>query len=698
MIAQQLGWRVKERTVNPRILFAAALSFAAVAHADPRPFTPKDLTTLDRVSNPKLSPDGRYVVYELRTVDYDDNKSSHSLWLIDIDHAGEGPHLLAASDGGAEDPHWSPDGKAIYFASARGGAKQIWRTDIAGAQATQVTQLPLEPGAFRITPDAKHLVVGIAVFPNCDTLACTKTRMDAKAAEKATGVLYDKLFVRHWDEWADGTRNALWSVALDDSGKAAGAPAPLMKGFDGDAPSKPFGGDEDFAIAPDGASVIFSARLAGRTEPWSTNFDLWRVPLDGSKAPENLTPGNPAWDAGPVFAPDGATLAYRAMKRPGFEADRYGIMLRDMKTGETHEIAGGWDRSPENLQWSGDGKTLFATAEDLGQVRIFAIDVAKGTVKPLTGEGHVAAFEAGPKGIVYAASTLDSPDQLYRIGPAGGHASQLTRHDMQQLAGIGFGAYEQFSFPGWNGETVYGYLVKPFNFKPDGKYPVALLIHGGPQSSMGNMFHYRWNAEAFSGAGYAAVMIDFHGSTGYGQAFTDSISTHWGDRPLEDLQKGLAFALSKYKFLDGERACALGGSYGGYMVNWIAGTWKAPFKCLVTHDGVFDNRMMGYSTEELWFSEWENGGLPWEHPEGYEKFNPVDHVADWSVPQLIIHGGRDFRIPDEQGLGAFTALQRKNVPSELLFFPTENHWVLKPQNSVQWYKAVLGWMDKWTRK
>jgi dipeptidyl aminopeptidase/acylaminoacyl peptidase len=675
----------------------AALSVTTAAHAD-RPFTAKDLATLDRVSNPKLSPDGRYVVYDLRTVDYDDNKSAHALWLIDLEKTGDAPHRLAASDGGASDPYWSPDGKAIYFASARSGGNQVWRTDPSGAQAVQVTNLPLEVGSFAVAPDGRHIVLSAAVFPDCDTLACSKARIDAKAASKATGVLYDKLFVRHWDEWADGTRNQLWTLTLDGAGKAAGEPVPLMKGFDGDSPTKPFGGDEDFAIAPDSSAVIFSARLAGRTEPWSVNFDLWRVPLDGSKAPEDITAGNPAWDAGPVFSPDGSKLAYRAMKRPGFEADRYWIMVRDLKSGDTREIASTWDRSPESLQWSADGKTLFATADDVGQTRLFAIDAATGAVKPLTGDGHVAAADAGPKGIVFAQSTLDSPDQLYRIGLTGGSPTQLTHHDAQQLAGVGFGKYEQFSFPGWNGETVHGYVVKPYGFQDGKTYPVALVIHGGPQGSMGNIFHYRWNAEAIAGAGYAVVMIDFHGSTGYGQAFTDSISTHWGDRPLEDLRKGWAFALSKYKFLDGNRACALGGSYGGYMVNWIAGNWKEPFKCLIDHDGLFDNRMMAYSTEELWFSEWENGGLPWEKPEGYERFNPVNHVANWSVPELVIHGGRDFRIPDEQGLGAFTALQRKGVPSEFLFFPQENHWVLKPQNSVEWYGAVLGWMDRWTGK
>src|SRR3569833_566280 len=307
--------------------------------------------------------------------------------------------------------------------------------------------------------------------------------MDAKAASKTTGVLYDKLFVRHWDEWADGTRSALWAVPLDASGKAEGEPVPLMKGFDGDSPSKPFGGNEDFDIAPDSASVVFSARLAGKTEPWSTNFDLWRVPLDGSKAPENLTASNLAWDAGPVFSPDGSKLAYRAMKRPGFEADRYWVEVRDLKSGETHEIAAAWERSPDSLQWAADGKTLYTTADDVGQVRLFAIDVASGAVKPLTNDGHVAAADVGKTAIVYAQNSLASPDQIYSIGLAGGAPTQLTHHDAQQLAGVAFGKYEQFSFPGWNNESVHGYVVKPYGYQDGKTYPVALMIHGGPQAS-----------------------------------------------------------------------------------------------------------------------------------------------------------------------------------------------------------------------
>ncbi|MES2032554.1 MAG: S9 family peptidase, partial [Pseudomonadota bacterium] len=488
----------------------------------------------------------------------------------------------------------------------------------------------------------------------------------------------------------------LYVVTLDAKG-VAGEPVAVMAGFDGDAPSKPFGDESEFTFTPDGQRVIFSARLAGKTEPWSTNFDLYLAPADGSAAPRNMTQANKAWDTGPVMSPDGKFGAYRAMKRPGFEADRWQIMIRDEATQTERPIAVNWDRSADAIAWAPDGKTLYALAQDVGQTRLFAIDIASDKVTPLTGPGHVSSFDVGPKGIVYAQDTLGGPAQLYSIGfRPGSKPVKLTSVNADKMAGVELGDFEQFSFPGWNGETVHGYLVKPVDFDPSKTYPVAFLIHGGPQGSFGNLFHYRWNAQAYAGAGYAVVMIDFHGSTGYGQAFTDSISQHWGDRPLEDLQKGWAHALKTYSFLDGERACALGGSYGGYMVNWIAGNWNEPWKCLVNHDGVFDNRSMAYSTEELWFSEWENGGVPWKATGTIEKFNPVNHVQDWKKPMLVIQGGRDFRIPTEQALGTFTALQRQGIDSRLLYFPEENHWVLKPQNTVQWHDEVLGWLNKYT--
>ncbi|HVT36542.1 MAG TPA: S9 family peptidase, partial [Nevskiaceae bacterium] len=439
----------------------------------------------------------------------------------------------------------------------------------------------------------------------------------------------------------------------------------------------------------------FSVRIAGKTEPWSTNFDIYRVPADGSKAPENLTASNPAWDTSPLFSADGNTLYYRAMKRPGFEADRFWLMEKNLKTGAVREIAPRWDRSPDALALSPDGRSIYCYADDIGQRPLFAVDIATGNVTRISGQGTVSGFTLAADGIVYAQNSLTSPDQLYRAGLDGASPVALTTHNAATLAQIQFGAVEQFSFPGWNGDTVYGHVVKPWNYVKGKKYPVAFIVHGGPQGSMGNDWHYRWNPSIYAGWGYAVVFIDFHGSTGYGQAFTDAISGHWGDRPLEDLQKGWAYALQKYDFLDARHAAALGASYGGYMMNWIAGNWQDAFQCLVSHDGVFDNRMMNYSTEELWFDEWENGGTQYEKPEAYEQFNPINHVAQFKTPMLVIHSEKDFRIPAEQGIGLFTALQRRGIPSQLLIFPDENHWVLKPQNSMQWHDTVHAWLQKW---
>jgi acylaminoacyl-peptidase len=698
LVVRLLNNRVTSRPANApetrmfltpkNLLIAAALVAAGSAQA--RPFTAKDLVTLDRVSDPHLSPDGKTVAYDVRSTDLAANKGVHAIWTVCTD-CGAAETLRITNAG---NPRWSPDGSAIYFLSSRSGSSQVWRAaQGGGAPPVQVTHLPLDVGTFRLAPDGKTLVVSQAVFADCETPACTRQRQDAHAAQKSTGTLYTKLFVRHWDEWADGTRNHLFALHLGANGVASGDPMPLMAHFDGDVPGKPFGGDEDFAISPDSRTLIFSARLAGRSEPWSTNFDLFLAPLDASLPPQDITPRNTAWDAAPLFSPDGTRLAYKAMKRPGFEADRFGIIVRTLKTGATFEIDPEWDRSPEKLAWSADGNTLYATAADTGRGLLFRIDVKTGAVTKLTGDGHVGDFDVAGPTLVYAKDSLGGPAELFRLG-----GGQITHADTKQLAGVAFAPYEQFSFTGWNNETVHGYVMKPYGYEPGKTYPVAFIVHGGPQGSFGDDWSYRWNPQFYAGAGFASVFIDFHGSNSYGQAFTDSISGHWGDRPLEDLRKGWAAALAKYKFLDGNRACALGASYGGFMVYWMAGNWNTPWKCFVDHDGVFDNRMMGYSTEELWFSEWENGhATPWENPRNYERFNPIDHVADWTKPMLVIHSAHDYRIPLEQGLAAFTALQRKGVPSEFLTFPDENHWVLKPQNSLQWHDTVEAWLKRWTK-
>jgi dipeptidyl aminopeptidase/acylaminoacyl peptidase len=470
-----------------------------------------------------------------------------------------------------------------------------------------------------------------------------------------------------------------------------------MKTLEADAPPRPFGGADQLAFAPDGKSVVFTARAAGRTEAWTTNLDLFSAPVDGKRGPLNLTKDNPAQDSTPVFSPDGRQLAWLAMKRPGFESDRQAVMVRDWPDGKPRELAPAWDRSALSLAWSPDSKQLYVTADHLGQRAVFAIDVADGKVTEVVTQGTVTGVAVTATEAIVLHDSLTSAADLYRVPRSGGALTPVTQVNAEAFKTFTLGEPEQFSFTGANGDTVYGYVVKPAGFDKTKKYPLAFLIHGGPQGSFGNHWHYRWNPQTYAGHGYAVVMIDFHGSTGYGQAFTDSISGDWGGKPLEDLQKGLEAALAKYPFIDGNRACALGASYGGFMINWIAGNWSEPWKCLVNHDGNLDERFAYFATEELWFPEWEHGGTPWDNPAGYAKANPIDHVAKWKTPMLVVHGGKDFRVVESQGMAAFTVLQRKGIPSRLLYFPDENHWVLKPANSILWHDTVNAWLDRWTK-
>jgi len=667
---------------------------AEVESHTPHPFGIRDLVMMDRVGDPQLSPDGRYALYTVRSTDYAANKGVTAIYLLDLGKGGQPVKLVDK----ASTPRWAPQGDAFYYTAAKDGVSQLWRRGFANGKAvdsaTQVTHVALDVDGYKISPDGKKALLSYEVYTDCADLACTKERLDGRAADKSSGTVYNKLFVRHWDTWEDGRRSQLYIA--DINGGESAQPVLLSRGIDGDVPSKPFGGDDEFSFSPDGQTVYFDARIAGNSEPWSTNFDVYSVPADGSAAPKNLTADNLAWDANPVASPDGKTLYYLAMKEPGSEADRFAIMALDLSSGQKHEVDPSWDRSAGGLQISEDGKTLYATTDDNGQHPLFAIEAATGKVTKLVTDGSVGAYSLGKSRVLLSRDDLKRPADLYTATLTGKDLKQVTHYNAQRLKNVRVGDPEFFTFKGWNNETVQGYVVKPADYKRGKKYPVAFIIHGGPQGAMSNSWSYRWNAQTYAGQGFAVVTINFHGSTGYGQAFTESISGDWGGKPLEDLKLGWKSALGKYSFLDGDRACALGASYGGYMVYWMAGVWNEPWKCLVDHDGVFDARAMYYDTEELWFEEKENGGTQFEHPENYEKFNPINHVKDWRVPMLVVHSGKDFRIPDTQGLGAFTALQRRGIPSQLLHFPDENHWVLKPQNSVQWHETVNAWLKKWT--
>lgn len=676
----------------PLCLLAALPSLAAARGLDVR-----DLQKLDRVSSPVLSPDGSTVVFAKRIVDADVVKASSSLWVRNLLTRDMAPPKRLTPEGwNVNSPSFSPDGKTVYFLSAKSGTQQLYAMPLVGGAPRQLTAFALDVASYKVSPDGTRVLFSTDTFADCKAdFACTKKTLDDTAAKKSSGVVYDGLFVRHWDTWADGRRSRLFVAALPEGkAKPVSSATSLTDRLDGDAPSKPFGGADEYTWSPDGASVVAAIRVAGKGEAWSTNFDLYQVAADGSSAPVNLTASNPAWDTGPVFSADGKTLFYRAMKRPGFEADRFGLMAMDLATKQVREIAPSWDRSADGIVVAKDGATIYTTAQDVGQHPLFAVDVASGTAKPVVAEGSISAFDIAGDTLAFTRNTLKTGDQLFTTTLAGAPLRAITPSAQDMLKDVSFGDFEQFNFAGWNNETVHGYVVKPHDYVEGQKYPVAFLIHGGPQGSFGNGWSYRWNPQTYAGQGYAVVMIDFHGSTGYGQAFTDAISQHWGDRPLEDLQKGWAAAQQKYPFLDGGKACALGASYGGYMINWIAGNWNEPWKCLVNHDGVFDTRSMGYVTEELWFTEWENGGTPFDRPENYEKFNPVNHVAKWRVPMLVVQGEKDYRVPVDQGLSTFTALQRKGIESKLLYFPDENHWVLKPQNSILWHDTVNAWLKQ----
>ncbi len=677
------------------LLLVVAFAASAHAFAAPRPFEVKDLALLDRISDQALSPDGRTVALQLRETDFAGNRGKNSLWTVPA-AGGKAPMRL---HDGASSPQWSADGDAIFFLAPKNDVTQLWRIPAQGGTATEVSALALDIGSYAVSPKGDAVLFTVELFVDCANDAapidCTKRRLQKPADHKASGKLYDRLFVRHWDTWSDGRRSQLLIASITPDG-TLGQPKLLSAGIDGDIPSKPFGSASEYAFSADGATVYFGVRAAGDEEAWSTNFDVHSVPSDGSAAPTNLTAENPAWDAYPTPSKDGKTLYYLAMKRPGFEADRFGIWALDLASGAKREIAPNWDRSASALKLSADGKTLYTAADDNGEHPLFGIDIASGKVTRLVGDGTITAFDVGPKSLLIARDDLKRPGDLYITDARGKGLKTITRFNAAALKPLRVGDFEFFTFKGANGASVQGYVVKPVGFKANKQYPVAFIIHGGPQGAMNNGWSYRWNPQTYAGQGFAVVTINFHGSTGYGQAFTDSISQDWGGRPLEDLKLGWAAAQKKYKFLDADRACALGASYGGYMVNWIAGNWSDPWKCLVNHDGVFDTRSMGYSTEELWFTEWENGGTVYDTPENYEAFNPLNHVGKWRVPMLVIQGEKDFRIPTSQSLATFTALQRRGIPSQLLVFPDENHWVLKPQNSVQWHDTVNAWLKRWT--
>ena len=681
---------------------ASLLAIAIAAPADARQLTIDDVTMLSRVAAPDVSKDGHWFVWQQRETDLTIDGGRFDIWRLDLTRKGAAPEKLVADPKANESaPQFSPDGATVYFQSDKTDEDEVWSVPIAGGAPKQVTSFKGGMDGFKLAPTGDKLLIFADRKPGAPSLEPAREK---KAPDAGNARSYDQMFIRHWASWADDTRSQLFVLPLGADG-APGNGVAIEHGLVGDTPSKPFGGGEEISWSADGKTVFFALRQSPvpgvksdlPMEPLSVNLDIWSAPADGSSAPVNLTEANHGMDNLPTASPDGKSLAWFAMKRPGYEADRQVLMVRDLASGAVRALTESWDRSVGSIAWSPDSKRIIVTAEDTQETPIFSIDAASGKITRMTQQGSVSAVVPTAKGVVFAMNSLTAPDDFYWL--SGRRSVRLTSVNAARLAGIDMPEVTRFSFAGANNDTVWGYAVKPAGLAPGAKAPIAYMVHGGPQGSSNNSWSWRWNPAVFAGAGYGLVAVDFHGSTGYGQGFSDAIRDNWGGWPLEDLQKGLKAATDKFAWLDADNACALGASYGGYMMNWIEGNWPDRFKCIVQHDGVFDARAMAYETEELWFDEWEHGGHPYyEAPAAFEKWNPVNYVTKWQTPQLVITSEGDYRIPYTQAIAAFTALQRRDIPSRLVVFPGGSHWVLKPKESRQWYREVLGWLGKWTGK
>ncbi len=702
-------------------LIAAALVAAPLSAEEAAPITgltappmrAADLVTLPRLGAPVVNAGGTLAIYSVTATEPETLTRVTRHYLLDLRDPEATPLLLSFPLAAAA-PVFAPDGE-VYFLSnehpdpATEARSRVWRVAMSdngriGSPQLVAGVIGTDIAGFKLAPNGKAVALWAELPRDCPTFGCP----DAKPAHlpgPGTGRLYDGAdgFVRHWDRWATpGIHNRIFVFALEN-GEIAGEGAPAdgtdpATGLTADAPTMPFGGGEEITFSADGTALYFTARKADGAEPGSTNLDIYASDLTGA-APILLTANNAATDTTPVPSPDGRYLAWLAMARPTYEADKLAVQLLDLKTGTVRNLTAGTDLSFASLAWEADGKHLIATAQKVLDTPAFRIDPQTGAVTELNliagNEAHIANLIPLPGGrALFTRDSLGLPAELY-LSDGMGQARPLTDIATTRMGGMASIVTRRFSFTGANGDTVWGQITRLAD--QTGPIPAILYIHGGPQGSFNDSWSTRWNPRVTASQGYAVISVDFHGSTGYGQAFTDAIQNDWGGKPLEDLQKGLEAALTLDPQIDGERACAMGASYGGYMVNWIAGQWADRFDCLVQHDGIFDTRSFYYATEELWFPRWDFGGSYEQARDTYEKWNPANHVDNWKTPMLVITGEQDFRVPYSQGLMSFTALQERGIPSQLLVFPDENHWVLGAKNSLQWHDTVFAWLDRWLK-
>jgi dipeptidyl aminopeptidase/acylaminoacyl peptidase len=645
------------------------------------------LLKIARISEPKVSPDGTRLAFTVQKMDLTKNAGSQQIYVVPLE--GGAPKQIT-SEGNNTRPWWSSDSKRIAFVSTRSGASQIWTMNPDGGDAKQITTLATEASGVIFSPAGKHLLFISEVYPECADENCNKKKVEEEKASKLKARVYTSLLYRHWNEFRGKRRKHLMVVPVE-----GGAPKDITPG-NRDVPPFSLNGGEDYDISPDGKEVCFVMNAEPNLAV-STNSDLYVTTLDGGD-PRKITV-NAGADNTPQYSPNGKYLAYRAQLRGGYESDRWRLVVMDRATGKTETLTENMDRAVSDFIWAPDSSHIFITLEDRGRTSVQMIPATGGAARViLSGSSHIGdvQFTAGGKTMIYSENTGSRPAEIYRASSAGGAPVALTKLNDELLSHYKLAPLEEFWVEGAEQARVHSFIAKPPDFDAKKRYPVLFLIHGGPQGAWGESWTYRWNAQVFANAGFLVVMPNPRGSTGYGQKFTDDINDDWGGRVFDDLM-AVADHVAKLPYADEDRMAAGGGSYGGYMANWLLGH-TTRFKALVSHAGVFDLRSMAGETEELWFPLWEFKGMPWDNPETYARWSPSYFVKDFKTPTLVFHGELDYRVPVGQGMQLFTALQMQNVPSKMVLFPDEGHWVNKPQNSVLWYNSFLDWVTEWTKK
>jgi dipeptidyl aminopeptidase/acylaminoacyl peptidase len=678
--------------------FVLFLAFVIPAVAQPsakRPFTFEDMMKLKRLSEPVPSPDGKWVVFAATDVDLEENTRKSRLWIVPAE--GGEARRLNPTENEEERPRFSPDGTKLIFTSKATDPAQIWmcgfdsNTGTLVGDSHQVTNISTGADGAIWSPDGKNILFVSSVYPDCKDDACNKQRGEELKNSKVKAQIFDRLLYRHWNAFSEFKRSHLFVVAAD----ATEATGRDITPGDRDVPPFNLGGQDLYAISPDGQEVAYTSN-PDEVEATSTNNEIFLVPIAGGTPKKiSTSPGN---DNSPAYSPDGKHLAWRSMARAGFEADKESLMIYQRELGNTRNATAAWDRSAGSYAWAPDSKTIYLVAEDRGEAPIFSLPLdAKQPTEIARLHADDLKFGATNQ-LFFSRASIAAPNEIWRIDVSRkSEPTAVTRMNEPVLSEISMQPLEPFTFKGAENADVQGFMVKPPNFDSSKKYPVKFLIHGGPQGAWGNSWTYRWNAQLFAASGnYVVVMINFHGSTGYGQAFTDSISGDWGGKPYVDLMKGLDYVEKTFPFIDKTRVAAMGASYGGYMVNWILGHTDR-FKCTVSHASGFNTESFWGTTEELWFAEWEFRGPPWKSRDVYRKWSPHLHAEKFKTPTLVVHGQLDYRLDVSQGFDLFTTLQRLNVPSKLLYFPDEGHWINQPQNSRLWYKTVNDWIDQWCR-